>query len=283
MLSANLRRIARFSGALSLRARFPSSAKWTSSVQWSRFSIPTACDLQEPFGRHVFGQEIMAHERRVGAMATPASARGDPAHRNDAGKIVNRNEAGIAHDRRSSRFAPVVTGQFDPLGAAAFAGARKLLRDGLEQGPAIGLDRQDIVAAPIEHCRGKCAMAMERIGCNDAALETQQIDDFQSTRGLVATWRFPLRQSHAGLHRKDVDQLQWRGLSAAFVGATHSLAVDRHHSREFEAVGLRKRRHEATECGFERTRIEQTEYAAERVMWLGIPCPKRRTSRSNPS
>src|SRR5262249_30086036 len=56
----------------------------------------TACDLQESFRRHVSGQEVMAHERRVGTMATLASARGNPAHRNDTGKIVNRNQAGVA-------------------------------------------------------------------------------------------------------------------------------------------------------------------------------------------
>src|ERR1700687_3183945 len=39
MLRASLRRMARFSGALSFRARLPSSAKWTSSTQWSWFSI----------------------------------------------------------------------------------------------------------------------------------------------------------------------------------------------------------------------------------------------------
>src|SRR5271167_3560941 len=58
----------------------------------------TACDLQEAFGRQVFGQEIMAHERWIGTMAAPASARGDPAQRNDAGEVVDCSQAGIAHD-----------------------------------------------------------------------------------------------------------------------------------------------------------------------------------------
>src|SRR5689334_2955460 len=35
-----------------------------------------ASDLQKPFGRHLFGQQIVAHERRIGAMAASASARG---------------------------------------------------------------------------------------------------------------------------------------------------------------------------------------------------------------
>src|SRR5215211_3519376 len=103
----------------------------------------TARDLQQPLGGHIFGQEIMAHDRRVGAMAAQASARGDPAHRNDAGKAVERSQAGVAHDRRAPDFAPVVIGRFDLLGDTARAGACKLLRDGCEQAPTVGLDRQN--------------------------------------------------------------------------------------------------------------------------------------------
>src|SRR3979490_2032487 len=36
----------------------------------------TAGDLQQPLGRQVFGQEIVAHDRRFGTLAPQASARG---------------------------------------------------------------------------------------------------------------------------------------------------------------------------------------------------------------
>lgn len=89
----------------------------------------TACDVQEALGRHVFGQQIMAYERRIGRMTALASARGDPADRNDAGESVNRGQTGIAHDCRSSQFAPIVTRRLDLLGTAALAGTGKLLCD----------------------------------------------------------------------------------------------------------------------------------------------------------
>jgi hypothetical protein len=91
----------------------------------------------------------MAYERRIGRMTALASARGDPADRNDAGESVNRGQTGIAHDCRSSQFAPIVTRRLDLLGTAALAGTGKLLCDSPEQGPAVGLDRQDIVAAAL--------------------------------------------------------------------------------------------------------------------------------------
>jgi hypothetical protein len=125
-------------------------------------------------------------------------------------------------------------------------------------------------------------MAVQRIGRNDAAVEAQQIQHFQCTRGFVAAWGFALCQRHAGLHRKDVDQLQWRRFSAAFVGPAHGLAIDRHHSREIEPLAfanaaMKRRNTASNEFGLSRRKTRL------KVSWLGIPCSKRRTSRSNPS
>src|ERR1700687_6107361 len=145
-----------------------------------------AGDLQQPLWGRVFGQEIVAYKRRVGALASQVSARSDPAHRSDTWKAVDRIQAGIAHDGRAPRFAPIVSGAVDLLGAAALARSRKLLRNRLEQGSTIGFDRQNIVAATVEHRARKGAVAMERIGGNDAALEAQKIQHLQGTRRLVA-------------------------------------------------------------------------------------------------
>jgi hypothetical protein len=111
----------------------------------------TAGDVQQPLGGHVFGQEIVTHDRGVGTLAPQAPARGDPAHRGDAWKTIEGSQAGIAHDGRAPRFAPIVAGAIDLLGVAVFARSRKLLRNGREQAPTVGLDRQNIVATAFEH------------------------------------------------------------------------------------------------------------------------------------
>src|SRR6202011_6298 len=102
----------------------------------------TARDLQQPFGGHVLGQQIMAHGRRLGAIAMQAPARGDAADRNDAREAVNSSQAGIAHDRRPARFAPVVSRRLGSLGGTAFARSCKLSDHGLEQRSTVGLDSQ---------------------------------------------------------------------------------------------------------------------------------------------
>src|SRR5882724_4808401 len=225
-----------------------------------------AGDVQQPLGRHVFGQEIVAHDRGVGTLPPQVPARGDPAHRRGAWKAIEGSQAGIAHDGRAPRFAPIVDGPVDLLGDTALARSGKLLRNRSEQAPAVGLDRQNIVAAALAHRRCKGTVAMQRVGGNDAAFEGEKVQHFQSTRRLVAASRFLLGQSHAGIHRKDVDQLQRRGFPAAFISSTQGLAVDSHHPSEFEPIGLGKGRHEAAESLFEGLRLEQTEYPAERVV-----------------
>lgn len=49
-----------------------------------------AADMQQPLGRDVFGQEIVAHDRRIGWLAAQAPARSEAPHRNNARKIVVR-------------------------------------------------------------------------------------------------------------------------------------------------------------------------------------------------
>ncbi len=242
----------------------------------------TAGDVQQPLGGDVFGQEIVAHYRGIGPLTSLAPARSDPAHRRGAWEAVESSQAGVAHDGRAPCFVPIVARRLDLFGDAALARSRKLLRNRSEQAPAVCLDRQNIVAAALADRRRKGTVAMQRVGGNDAVFERQKLEHFQSTRRLVATSRFLLGQSHAGVHRKDIDQLQWRGLSAAFVSSAQGLAVDCHHPGKFEPIGLGKGRHEARNAlskvsGFSRrnTRLK--------VSWLGMPCSRRRSSRSRPS
>src|SRR5438067_3686084 len=118
----------------------------------------TAGDVQQPLRRHVFGQEKVANDRRPGALVLQASPRGDPAHRCNTRKPMNCSQAGVTHDGRASRFAAVVSGLVDLLGGAALARSRKLLGDGCEQGPPVGFDRQNIIAAALEYRVGKGAV-----------------------------------------------------------------------------------------------------------------------------
>src|SRR5579863_8808310 len=179
-----------------------------------------AGDMEQPLGRDVFGQEIVTHDGRIGTLTPQASARGDASHRSGAWKAVEASRAGIAHDGGASHFAPIVGRAVDLLGCAALARSRKLLGNRGEQAAAVGLDRQNIVAAALAHRSRKRAGTMQRIGGNDAAFQRQKLQHLQSACRLVATSCLLLGQGHAGIHRKDVDQMQRSSLCAAFVGPT---------------------------------------------------------------
>src|SRR5882757_6432411 len=84
-------------------------------------------DVEQSLGGDVFGQDIIAHERRIGALTPQASARSDASHRDSTWKAIDTRQAGIAHDRGGSRFAPIMAGRLDLPGCAALARSRKLL------------------------------------------------------------------------------------------------------------------------------------------------------------
>src|ERR1700675_1986222 len=226
----------------------------------------TARDLQQPLGGHVLGQQGIAYGRRLGTIAMQLPARGDAADRNDAREAVDASQAGIAHDRRTARFSPVVSGGLDLFDGTALAGSCKLLDHDLEQRSTVGLDSQHVVAAAIEHRLGHRAMAMQRIGRDDTAFERQQRQYLQRPGSLVAARSLLLGKRHSRFHRPDVDHVKRFVARTALEGASQRLAVDRHHACEIEPVGLGKGGHEASECGFEGTRLEQTEHSAEGVV-----------------
>jgi len=106
----------------------------------SVFDTPVdAGDVEQSLGGDIFGQQIMAHDRRIGTPASQASAQGNPAHRNDARKTIAGSQAGVAHDSGTARFVSIVTGRVDVLGEAALAGARELLHNRREQAPRFAL------------------------------------------------------------------------------------------------------------------------------------------------
>ena len=121
----------------------------------------TAHNLQSSFGGHIFGKQVVAHDRLVGTPTMGASARGDASQSNHAGKMVCGGHTGVANDGGTPPgFVPVVGRRFDALGTAPLAGAGKAPRDRSEQLALIFLERQRVVAATLEHSRGKSPIAM---------------------------------------------------------------------------------------------------------------------------
>ena len=152
------------------------------------------------------------------------------------------------------------------FGNAALAGAGKAPLDRIEQLALVLLERQHVMAAPLEHRRGEGAIAMQRIGGDDAAFERQHLQHFQGTLRLVAAGRLARGQHHPGFRGEDVDHLQRRAALAALVGAAQRFAVDRHHAGELDPVGLGKRRHEPPEMLLEGLRVQSAEHPAEGIV-----------------
>src|SRR5262245_21498349 len=65
-------------------------------------------DLQKSLRRHVFRQNIVADERRIGVLPSQTSAQCDPPDSCDTGKAVEFGQAGIADDRCAAGLASVV-------------------------------------------------------------------------------------------------------------------------------------------------------------------------------
>src|SRR5271169_4402760 len=112
-------------------------------------------------------------------LPSQTSARCDPPDSCDTGKAVEFGQLGIADHRCAAGLASIVHRWFDLFGAAALSRSCKLLCDGFEQGTAIGLDRQGVVAASFQYRRCKPTPTVQRIGRNDAAFEVEKLQCLQ--------------------------------------------------------------------------------------------------------
>ena len=126
------------------------------------------------------------------------------------GKSYAAAKRGVAHNGGAPPFAPIVRGEFALFGNAASSAAAKAPAGGSKQLALVFLERQHVVAAALEHRCGKGAMAMQRIGRNNAAFEVQQIQHLQGACSLVATRGLALSQAHPRLRRPDIDHVQRR-------------------------------------------------------------------------
>jgi hypothetical protein len=157
-----------------------------------------------------------------------------------------------------------VSGRFEPLAPAARAGAGETPYGGSEQRALIFLERQDVLATPLEHRRSEGAMAMQRIGGDGAVLEGEQGKHFQATCHLVAAGGLARSQGHSRFGCEDIDQLHWSGAASAFVRSPQSFAVDRDDASQ--PMEFRKCRHEASERCLEAPWIEHSKHPTEGVV-----------------
>jgi len=132
----------------------------------------TAYSLQDPLGRHVLGEQVVANGRLVGALAMETSARSDARQRDHAGEAVCGSDVGVANDGRAASFLAVVDRRFDTLGNAAFAGAGKPPLDRVEQLALVLFERQRIVAT-----RSSTIVAKGRLQCSASAVTMQPSSD----------------------------------------------------------------------------------------------------------
>ncbi len=122
------------------------------------------------------------------------------------------------------------------------------------------------MAATLEHSLDKLPIAVQRVAGNDATFERQHAQNFQRSFGLVAAGRLPRGQGHSGLDREDIDHMQRRGASAAFVGATQRLAIDGNDAGKLDLVGLGEGGREPPKSLLERFRIQCSQHPAEGVV-----------------
>lgn len=130
-------------------------------------------------------------------------------------------------------------------------------------GALISFQRQDIVAALLDHLGRDRALAVERVGGRDAAFERQQVQQLRHRRDLVGlAIDRKLTQQQPLLRRPGMQHVQRRLARSPVEGAPQRLAVDGHHALQ----SLGKVLHEAREAGLERPWVKQPEHPAEGVV-----------------
>lgn len=107
-----------------------------------------AGDAQQPLGGDVFEQEIVAHNRLIGASALQAHARGDASHHGNAGKAVARRQAGVAHDGGVPRFVSTVARRATCAALLRLPDRANCCVTALNKGPRLALRSSSTSKAP---------------------------------------------------------------------------------------------------------------------------------------
>lgn len=135
--------------------------------------------------------------------------------------------------------------------------------DRLQHRRAVGLEREEVVSAPVQHQLRRLRLGMDGVARDQRAVEGQRRQQRPGGGDLVlAAGHGPLAEADPRIRPERRDDLQRRAARRAVEGAPQRLAVDRQHPR---TVGTEVAK-ERLEGPSEGLRFEQAEDPAERVM-----------------
>src|SRR6516225_10481106 len=157
MLSASPRTIARFEDPVHLILDRPMSSG----------------NGQQPFGRHVFRQKEIAHDA-FATLAVGFASAADARDRNNPREFVFDGQRTVADNHCATPFTTIVSGWFELLGDAAVVRPTKQPLAISKQRTLILLERQHVIGTLAEHFQRKGAVAMQRIRCNNTAVQAQK-------------------------------------------------------------------------------------------------------------
>ena len=135
--------------------------------------------------------------------------------------------------------------------------------DVAQHGRAVGLQREEVVAALVEDdLRGGC-VGVHRVAGDEEAVERQRLEQRPGGEGLVlALGHRPLGDGNARAAAEGGDDVERRAARGAIEGAAQRLAVDGEHPVAGGAEIVEEDLEGASEGG----RIEQAEHAGEGVV-----------------
>ena len=135
--------------------------------------------------------------------------------------------------------------------------------DRLQHRRAVGLEREEVVSAPVQHQLRRLRLGMDGVARDQRAVEGQRRQQRPGGGDLVlAAGHGPLAEADPRIRPERRDDLQRRAARRAVEGAPQRLAVDRQHPRTV-GTEVAKERLEGPPEGL---RFEQVEDPAERVM-----------------
>ena len=127
----------------------------------------------------------------------------------------------------------------------------------------IALERQRVVAALAHNLAGDRALAIERVRCDNRALQGQKLEKFRNSRDLIGFAIHGELAKHKPLIRGPrADEMKGRFLGGAVEGAPQRLAI--YGDNALDRLG--EFAHEDKKAGVELHGIDKAEDAAERVV-----------------
>src|SRR5262249_62373489 len=164
-------------------------------------------NAQQFFCRDVGGEQEVADERLLGFASAQSAARRNPPQSRQPGKVLFQTKALVADDGGSAPFATVVRGGLELLDGAKRPLSCKTPLDCGIQFALVSLERQEVIAAALQHRSGNRTAAKKRVASDKTVLEPQHLEYGKRGFHFVALGRLARGQCHASLSRKGADQL----------------------------------------------------------------------------